>query len=777
MSLFALVFVLAVGMLQTQATLPPLPLCAALLVAATIMLAAAFWRQWRKGFVFTLLVTAACAGGYGWAGWRANVRLADALPTAEEGRDRTVTGTIVALPERIDRGWRFEFAPDGGAGLPQRVLLSWYAQPYREDGPPAEVPPLHPGDRWQLTVRLKRPHGNANPDGFDYEGWLFERGIRATGYVRVKADNRRLGSQSGTLIAVERLREDIRRRFEAALLDAPYVGVLTALTVGDQQQISAGQWDVFSRTGITHLISISGLHITMLAGLAYALASWLWRRSGYLVARCPAQRAAVIASMATAFLYCLLAGFGIPAQRTLWMLAVVAFALWSARNVASRHVLALALLAVVVVDPWAVVAAGFWLSFGAVALLFYVGGGRIGELHWFAAWGRAQWAITLGLIPLLLVLFQQFSLVSPLANAVAIPVVSFLVTPLALLAAVPGFEFLLQPAHGVLALLMLCMEWLSALPHAVWQQHMPAAWMVGLAAAGVIWLLMPRGFPLRYLGVLAFLPLLLLPAQRPQAGELTVTVLDVGQGLAVHVQTANHDLLFDAGPVFTEEADSGNRIIVPYLRAAGVAALDGMIVSHADRDHSGGAGSVVDAMPVAWLQTSAPFEDSLSALPVSEHPCIAGESWEWDGVRFAILHPTVVDYAEARKRNDMSCVLRLETAYGSLLLTSDIEALSERALLERQAPLRSSVLVAPHHGSGTSSTPAFVAAVDAHAVIFPVGYRNRFGHPRADVYERYSAARRYRTDADGAVTVRYSRDMGVTIMTQRKMKTRYWQAV
>ncbi|MEK7736973.1 MAG: ComEC/Rec2 family competence protein, partial [Pseudomonadota bacterium] len=349
--------------------------------------------------------------------------------------------------------------------MPARISLAWYRgwrrdlEEAREDGPPA-APELHAGERWQLTVRLKRPHGNLNPDGFDYEAWLLEAGIRASGYVRPAADNLRRDAfvmRPGTL--VERLREDIRERFLQALPGRPYAGILVALAVGDQRAIDAEQWRLFSRTGITHLMSISGLHVTMFASLAYALLNWLWRRSPKLPLRIPAQRVAVVGGFAAALFYCLIAGFAVPAQRTLYMLAVVAIALWAQRSVSASRVLALALLLVLLLDPWAVLAAGFWLSFGAVALLFYVGSSRLGAAHWLTEWGRTQWAVTLGSIPALLLLFQQFSLVSPLANAIAIPLVSFVITPLALAAAaLPPLGMLLEPAHLVTAWLMVFIE-------------------------------------------------------------------------------------------------------------------------------------------------------------------------------------------------------------------------------------------------------------------------------------------------------------------------------
>jgi competence protein ComEC len=572
------------------------------------------------------------------------------------------------------------------------------------------------------------------------------------------------------------LRESIRDRFRTALPEAPYAGILIALAIGDQHSIDAGLWQTFARTGITHLMSISGLHVTMLAALAYALTNWLWRRSARLPLRLPAQHAAALGGLLAALLYCLLAGFAVPAQRTLYMLGVVALAHLAAREVAASRVLALALLLVLLLDPLAVLAAGFWLSFGAVALLFHIGGGRLGPAHWLVEWGRAQWAVTLGMLPALLALFQQFSLVSPLANALAIPLVSLVITPLALLGSLPLLDPLLALAHLLTAWLMLFIDWLAAMPLAVWQQAAPPAWSVVLALAGGLWLLLPRGIEARWLGLLAFLPLLTLAPPRPAPGAAAVTVLDVGQGLAIHVQTATRDLLFDAGPAYSADADSGNRIIAPYLRAQGVRRLDAMIISHGDKDHEGGAASVIAALPVSVLKSSLPFEHALSALPVAQEPCRDGDAWEWDGVRFEMLHPG--ERLLSRKSNDLSCVLRVTAGGRSILLTSDIEAVSEQSLLAtNRTRLAASVMVVPHHGSRTSSTPEFIAAVAAHDVIFPVGYRNRFGHPKEEVVERYreSGARLHRTDGDGAVSVTLD-GADIAFRHEREQRRRYWHS-
>jgi competence protein ComEC len=787
-----LAFAFGVFVLQQHAVLPaPTLLIAVAFVGVVLWLAA--WRRW-----YILSVVGAALLGLSWAGGFAHWRLADALPDAWEGRDVEVTGVVTRMPQRFERGVRFVFeieqtsvgATAPSATLPQRIVLSWYrhidaaaeAESGEEVAAPGALPVPRVGERWRFVVRLKRPHGNVNPHGFDYEGWLFERGIRATGYVRKATENTRLDTQAGGWrVGIERLREGTRARIARALPDHEYAGVLMALAVGDQNAITPPLWRLFAATGITHLMSISGLHVTMIGALVAWLVAALWRRSARLPLLWPTQKAAALAGFAGAFLYALLAGFGVPAQRTLYMLGVVALAMLSGRSIAAPRVLGAALLLVLLIDPWAVLAAGFWLSFGAVALLFYMASGRLARPHWLVEWGRAQWAITLGMIPALLALFQQFSLVSPFANALAIPVVSLLVTPLALLGSVPGLGLLLQPAHAVLALLMDFLYWLSALGGTVWQQHAPPAWAIPLALLGTAWFLLPRGFPARWLGLVVFLPLFFIYPQRPAPGALTLTVLDVGQGQAVHVQTATHDLIFDTGPGFTADADSGNRILVPYLRATGVQRLDALVVSHADMDHAGGAASLMAAVPIGEFVSSLPeqhllWQKSALAGRRDERRCLDGDAWEWDGVRFSVLHPTSADYAGKRTTNAMSCVLRIDSAHGSVLIPGDLEGAAEAELLARHGDsLRADILVAPHHGGKRTSSASFVSAVSAREVIFPVGYRNRFGHPWPAVVERYAdtGANIHRTDRNGAVRI-FIDATGPRHTHERVVRPRYW---
>ncbi|SEK31096.1 DNA internalization-related competence protein ComEC/Rec2 [Nitrosovibrio tenuis] len=795
MQIHILAFVLGVVLLQQQASLPAISWAWALLPGA----ASAFLLCRSHEPVFTtagkvLFAAIFLSAGFFWAAAFAQWRLSDALPQEWEGRDIQLVGVVAELPQVNERSLRFVFdveqAFTDGAIVPKRISLAWYGDrgtDTKTEPLQVNLPHVNAGERWRLTVRLKRPHGSINPHGFDFEEWALEHNIRATGYVRESDENVRLNDRvNRPSYQIERLRQKIRERFTQALPDHAYAGVLAALAVGDQRAIPAEQWQIFTRTGINHLMSISGLHVTMVSGLMFALVYWAWRRNGRLTLWLPARKAAAVAGLLAALGYALLAGFAVPAQRTVYMLAVVATALWWRRFTSATMILTWALLAVTLFDPWAVLSPGFWLSFGAIATIMLVSVGRIGRMHWITEWARIQWAITLGLIPALLAMFQQVSLVSPIANAIAVPLVSLVVVPLTLLATLPLLDFMLLPAHAILSGCMDLMQWMSDLPHAVWNQHAPPMWAVAAGLGGIIWMLLPgslgfvRGFPARWLGMVALLPMFLSLPPKPGPGDLWLSVLDVGQGLAVVARTENHTLLYDAGPGSGSESDSGNRIIVPFLRGEGVKHLDAMVVTHADTDHSGGALSVLQAVPVKWLVSSLSNDHPIQLAASKKQRCQAGETWQWDGVQFDMLHPSEQSYSNSRlKTNALSCVLKISTVHGSVLLPSDIEKQSEYQLLAQAGhTLSSTVLVAPHHGSKTSSTDEFIHRVNPRLVIFTVGYRNRFGHPKDAVVERYQAlgSRLLRSDADGAILLRFADD-NVAVETSRALRRRYWHDV
>ncbi len=774
MRLAILAFAAGTLWVQSAAVLPP----SVAYGVGGLVVGAASWLSRRTAPWLRLILCclAAFMLGVAWAASRAEGLLSEALPLALEGQDIRITGQIDTLPQRTERGWRFEFAVDPAStvahGIPVRLLLSLGASDLGRGDNPTETPQIDVGQRWRFDVRLKRPHGNVNPGGFDYEAWLLERGIRATGYVRPRSAVW-LGAADGTLWQwIELGRSQIRQRFEQHLpeVDYPWRGVLIALAIGDQRAIPSAHWTIFNRTGTTHLNSISGLHVTLVAALFGHLLSFCWRRIPALALRWPAQQAGLLGAAAAALGYAALAGFAIPAQRTAYMLAVTALAMLARRQLAPSRILALALCCVLVLDPWAGMSAGFWLSFCAVGALLYIGGGvRAQALNWrqkLLAWQGVQWAATLASLPIVLLLFQQFSLVSPLANALAIPVVSLVVTPLALLASLLPGGALMVLAHVVLSGLMAVLGWLAVWP--VWQAPAPPLWVAILAGVGVIIALLPRGVPGRYAGLALVIPALAWPPQRLPVGEARIDVLDVGQGLAVVVRTARHTLIYDPGPLYGPESDAGQRVVVPYLRHEGVDRIDMMMVTHRDSDHSGGAASVLSALPVDEVRSS--------VAGMAGTRCAAGQRWEWDGVVFVVLHPAEAAPTVNLKSNHLSCVLRISAGGRHVLLTADIEAEDEAHLLQAwPSALPADVLLVPHHGSRTSSTPAFLAAVGARDVIFPVGYRNRFGHPAPLVLARHVAlgSRLWRTDADGCVRIHLSTD-AVRLEGARAARARYW---
>jgi competence protein ComEC len=795
--LLLLAFSVGIALLQQQPTLPLAWQSAFSLLPAVLAIGFAIYSSKSAGTrsrvtgVTALLLATLAAGmaGFFYAAWRADSRLADALPAAWEGQDIQVVGVIDDLPQPADRGVRFAFAVEKivtpEAVVPVHLSLAWY-DGWPRDGKAATIPEVHAGERWALTVRLKRPHGTVNPHGFDVEAWLLQNEFRATGYVRADDDGRRIDAFAGRATDyVARARESIRGNILRALDGRRYAGVIAALVIGDERAIPDEQWRLFNRTGIGHLISISGLHITFFAALIGGIAYWLWKMSHALTTRLPARKAAAVAGVSAAFAYVLLAGFEIPAQRTLYMLTVAAIGLWLGRPGSASVVWLWALAVVLAWDPWASLTPGFWLSFGAVGLLLYIGVGRTGEATKWRNALRAQAAITLGLIPLMLVLFQQISMVAPFANAVAIPVVTFMVVPLALASIVLPWDLVLILAHQIFAAVAMLLEWLSAMPAAVWEQHAPGLLAAVAGILGVLWLLAPRGTPGRSLGLVWLAPLFVVVPLMPAMGAFEVTVLDVGQGLSVLVQTHAHSLLYDTGPRFTESADAGNRIIAPVLRASGVARLDALIVSHQDSDHSGGALSLLQTVPVDWVLSSLsadhPIVRQRAERGESTAHCLAGQRWTWDGVEFAMLHPVDATYLNPKlKPNDLSCVLRVSNAAGSALLTGDIEARTEADLVRREPiRLRSDLLVVPHHGSKTSSTPAFIAAVQPEVAAFTPGYLNRFNHPRPEVVERYAAAgaHNFRTDYDGALTFTFAEGSSHLPRRERLADARYWRDI
>lgn len=738
--------------------LPPLPQW--FLFCALPLLAVALWRaRGLSGLVLAALL------GLCWSLAFAQERLARMLPPYLEGTDFWVTGLVTGLPQKGERSQQIGFYVERScfALLPadcpavnqvfrhRHILLNYY-------GPQL----LHPGQRWFWRVRLSAPRGFANPGGFDYEAWLLQQGVAARGYVRDTAFTTRLQDGGAWL---SRLRYALRERLSQALEGRPGAAIIVALVLGDREQISDADWALFTQTGTNHLIVISGLHVGFVAWLCHGLTALLVRLVPVALLRLPAQQWGALAAAGGALAYSLLAGFSVPTQRACIMVLVFTGTQLAARRVPHSFSFSLALLLVLLANPPSVTGAGLWLSFGAVgALLLGLGGlrrlrqragldGRPTRLWWkpdmgrvSARWLRPQWVVFIGMTVPLAIWLQQVSLLAPLANVLAIPLVSLLVVPLCLLGT--ALLFVHPPLGGsLLALADRLLGGLAAGLQALVGAPLPVLWEfsgmgrleVLLAAAGTVLLLMPRGWPRRWHGLILVLPLLVPSRDAPQSGSAEVAVLDVGQGLAVVVRTATRTLLFDTGPRFSDSFDAGAGIVVPFLRSAGVRHVDTVIVSHLDNDHAGGLRAVLATMstglvlsgesPDAAMQLAARAGNAVLSL------CQRGQHWDWDQVRFEIVWPPPGRHAAG---NNSSCVLKVTAGGRVMLLTGDIEAAAEAQLVRTDgARLHSTWLLAPHHGSQTSSTVTFIDAVAPGQVIFAAGYRSQFRHPAPAVVTRY----------------------------------------
>jgi competence protein ComEC len=757
----ALLFVAGVLSLQLQAELP----------AAGWVACLPFLLVARRRFpVLRYPLFFLC--GFFWALVHANWILSSHLPKHLERIDLLAEGEIVSLPEKRERSTRFLFRIDKlsleGEALeaPDLVRLAWYQ----------DAPELVAGDRWRLLVRLKRPHGFMNGAGFDYEGWLFRNGIRATGYVR-QSESARVLEKERPGVNLQRWRQGVRTLIYR-LIPEQQAALVAALTIGDRSGIERDTWDLLARTGTSHLFAISGLHIGMVAGLSYLLLFQGWRRCGRLTLRLPAQRAGAIGALISAAGYAMLAGFALPTQRALTMLLVFFGAQLLRRTQRPFHSLLLALVTVVVLDPGAVLSAGFWLSFGAVGAILYGMSGRINNTGLFWKWGRVQWLVALGLAPVLVAWQLQVSLAAPLVNLVAVPLFSVLVVPLALAGTLFAtvWEGLGQPLLQAAGwTLEQCLDVMSALSHIhgiTWSRPTLPSWVWMPVTLGVLVLLMPRGIPARWCGLILISPMVLLQPAAPPPGAVWFTLLDVGDGLAAVIRTAEHTLLYDTGPRFSSGFDAGSAVVVPFLRDNGVSTVDRIVVSHGDIDHRGGLEAVIAGFDVRSLISGEPNRITPHRSVVD---CAEIDSWHWDGVAFEILHPKP---GRSWRGNDASCALRVSNAAGSILLPGDIQKGAERYLVaQRRELLDSDVVVAPHHGSNTSSSAGFVAAVTPRYALISTGYGNRHGFPKEQVVRRWHGvgAEVISTAESGAVEIRLQNDGTISAPRRyRLLHRRYW---
>ncbi|AUJ12762.1 DNA internalization-related competence protein ComEC/Rec2 [Xanthomonas oryzae pv. oryzae] len=727
------------------------------------------WRRPRWSALLVLLFTVSL--GFGLMGWQVAGALQAQLLPQDEAREVTLRGRVVGLPIAEQRRTRFQLRVEEDqsqpAGLRGKLLqLAWYDDFGAERIGPRVA--LHAGARWQLRLRLRAPRGLRNPGGFDAERQALAQRIAATGYVRVSAAAHQTAPPQGVDAWRERMSQRIAERVSGP--SAPY---LRALALGDTRALDDAAWATLRATGLSHLIAISGFHVGLVAAFFALLVAGVWRWQPRLGTLLPRLHAASIAALLGAAAYAVVAGLALPTVRTVLMIAVVALVRVLRRRASTAHILALALLAVLLWDPLSVLVAGFWLSFAGVAwLVWCLPSDDRAIVRGFLS---AQTVATVGLLPLTVSLFGQASLVGPFANLVAIPWWTFVVVPLCLVGT--ALEAI-YPGAGVWAwqLAGWCFEltwpgfvWLGRTTVALW--WVPESDGVALIAAllGAFWLLLPRGTPGKSLAALLWLPLLWPDRELPARGEAEVQVLDVGQGLAVLVRTHRHALLFDTGPAVRDGFDAGERVVLPALRALGVRRLDAIVLSHADADHAGGYAAVRTGLPVAL--TAAPPD---APLDVSTR-CRAGQQWEWDGVRFRFLHPGA---GFPYLRNQSSCVLRVETQHASALLPGDIDEIIERRLLRgKVSDLHADLVIVPHHGSADGSDAGFIAATGARLALVSSGYGNRFGHPLAEVVQRWQAggAEVLDTAQAGALRVWLGAD-GLQLRERRRWQPRLWDA-
>lgn len=775
----ALAVLLGMLLAAWQSALAASSLYQSALALALLFGALALWqRQKRAGIASGLLLISCALLGFSYFSQVAAQRLAQRFtPTEVRGDAVSVLAEVVDLPRASELPGReatrlsLRLSADPSLGQTRHVRVGYYGKER-----------IRAGESWRMQLKLRAPRGEVNPDGFDFEKLAAVQGIDAVGYVL--SLDRREAEGTGILALRERLSERI-----ASAVESPFPRALVqALAVGDTRGLTQPNWDFLRQTGLTHLIAISGLHITLLATLGAALAwavCWLFPALTGRVAR---RQICAAVGLVCATAYALLAGFEVPAQRTLLMLAALCLGLLFRRVHTLWQGYALALIAVLIADPLVVLSAGAWLSFIAVSLLILVFGEHFPTPGWWRSLLSAQVLMSIGLLPLSLVFFAQASLLAPFANLIAVPLVTLVITPIVLL----GTLLSLLNLHGFADSLFQIAAWLwqllldvlSLLPQGLsWSGATPSVLALVLAGVGVLLMFAPPGMPLRRSGVVLLLPLFIAPQRdAPTAGQFSVTALDVGQGLSVLIQTQNHTLLYDAGPGSPEGANAGESVIVPSLRRLGVRSLDRIIISHNDSDHAGGLSAVRQGYPRAALQGSATQQLAEQFGEYAAIACFAGQQWHWDGVQFELLHPNEgLPYS----RNQSSCVLKItatapgSTRPASALLTGDIDAVIESRLLRTQGEkLRASLLFAAHHGSADGSTAEFLSAVAPEVVLFPAGFANRFDFPREQTVKRVAAsgAAMFTVGLEGAIYAQFDAQRGRwQTRGQRREQPRWWR--
>lgn len=634
------------------------------------------------------------------------------MPDAQVIPKASLQGTVISLPSSNPGKTQFKFFAQrlNNQVVQATILLSCYQH----------CPIFKAGQVWHLDAKLKKPDNLANPGSFDYVGWLKANHIQWTGYI--KRGSKKLSDAENNHQFLLVFREKLALALSQTMPKGSALGILQALTLGVTSNISKEQWDLFRRTGTTHLMVISGSHIGLIAGFSYWLMKWFWSRSSRLCLYCPAAQVASVAGVLMALIYALLAGFGAPAQRSLLACFFLLLRNFLSFRLTVWQAWRYGLLAVLLFEPHTVLLPGFYLSFIAVAILILINQrvksqGVIKTIY-------IQLACLFGLMPLSLYWFSYGALNDLIANLLAIPLVGFVIVPLALiqlfLLQCFNIQGLMVAVNWAIESLLFYLHWVDSfamfnLNFSFTDLLSPLALMMVMLVA----LFMPIKALFPALIVLFFSAIF--PAhQRVKFGEARIDILDVGQGLAVVINTANHILIYDTGMKFYQGGDMAKLAIIPYLNILGIKKLDKVVISHPDLDHRGGLVSLEEKYPIGEL-----LVDKVAFYHRGK-ACHNHPTWQWDGVSFQFLAIT----KKFRDKNNSSCILQIKNSEGSVLLTGDIEKLAEDYLVATYGKqLQSDILLIPHHGSKTSSSSVFIRQVAPQYAVISSGFDNRYHFP------------------------------------------------
>ena len=705
-------------------------------------------------FVRATRAVALLALGLAWGSWAIVDAMSNRMSHCADPFE--VELTIRGLPTRNGDAYRFEGelarGADCGLEAGDRLRLSWQGE---------HMP--RPGQRWRMIVKTNPARAYVNPHAFDYERWLVRRNIVATGYA-VEAE---LAADTRDTVSDFRLR--LRERIET--LTISHAGLILALGTGDTALVPTSAWRLFRDTSTVHLLVISGLHIGMFGALGLALGNLIGRFLP-LTRRFRARAVAGLVAVVAVLAYATLAGWSLPVTRASIMAGVGIFAAAVGRRVGAIDGLALALATVLAADPMAPLDTGFWLSFAAVGVLIAFFAPRSNGATERTVLSRlqaraaalilAQLVICVGFAPWLGIFSGDIQPFALFANLLLIPLVASAAAPLSVMGVLalplaPTLaEMPLAVADSTLGAVMWIVERVGEVPTVPASNRVEA--LAAATALSAAFLLPWSRIARCALAAAMFWTLPLL--DRVPAGRFDLIALDVGQGTSALVRTRNHAMIYDAGPRYPSGYDAGDAIVVPVALRENGRGVSQLVLSHADMDHVGGATAVLTRLDVRGVATGEPTEG------ISARPCRRGDAWLWDGVRFRVLWPP-----GPAAGNDASCVIEIDDGEHRAILAGDVGSVAERRIDVR--PVR--VMLAPHHGSRTSSSAAFVARACPRVAIFSAGFRNRFGHPHPEVVERYRSIGAHLVTTGDLGAIRWRSDAPASLTAARD-DWRYWRS-